>query len=430
MNCASYVDPIIGTVGDERASFCHGGGKTYPGAVVPGGMVQVSPDTITGGDNGTGYNYANNTIEGFSFNHMSGIGWFGDLGNLQIMPTVGDTDLRSGSNQWTSFKKGTVGWKSAFSHEHESARAGYYSVLLERYGILAEATATTHTGLLRFSYPADTDARVLFNFSRRIGGYADFQKVTIASDTRIEGEIRCTPAGGGFGRGQGEIAYTLYFVCEFSSPFQNARFFSDETMMEQPLTSFEHEDVGLSVCVNSNKPLVLRCGVSYVDLDGARRNLETECPDFDFDRISETAFIHWDEALSAITVEGSDETDKTIFYTCLYHTLLDPRTATDVDGRFAIGNKGILTAEHTQRTMFSGWDVYRSEFPLLTLIRPDVVNDTVCSLTTIADFNNSAYLPRWELAGNDSGCMIGNPALLVIADACVKGIQHFDVDHA
>ena len=133
MNNSKYIDPIIGTVGDVVTASIHGGGKTHPGAVLPGGMVQLSPDTITGGDNGTGYNYVNNTIEGFSFNHMSGVGWYGDLGNLQIMPIVGETDLRSGSNKEIPFTKGTEGWKSEFSHENEIAKAGYYSIFLDRY---------------------------------------------------------------------------------------------------------------------------------------------------------------------------------------------------------------------------------------------------------------------------------------------------------
>ena len=138
MKNVNYVDPMIGTVGDEKAFSSHDGGKTHPGACTPGGMVQVSPDTVTGGDNGTGYNYCHNTIEGFSINHMSGIGWYGDLGNLQIMPVIGDTDLRSGSNKEIPFTKGELGWKSSFSHEKELARAGYYAVELERYSILAK----------------------------------------------------------------------------------------------------------------------------------------------------------------------------------------------------------------------------------------------------------------------------------------------------
>lgn len=422
---------MIGTVGDEQAESCHGGGKTHPGACVPGGVVQLSPDTVTGGDNGTGYNYCHNTIEGFSFNHMSGIGWYGDLGNLQIMPVVGETDLRSGSNREVPFKKGKKGWKSPFSHENECARAGYYSVLLDRYAIKAEATVSAHTGMLRLTYPEKSDARVIFNFSRRIGGHADFERVEIINNQRIEGSIHCTPAGGGFGRGHGNISYNFYFVCEFSAPAKSMRFFSNEKFSRENTNSFEDKDAGMVAVFGEDltEPLLIKCGISYVDLDGARRNLETECPDFDFDSMAENAFNEWEKVFQAVEVDGADETDLKIFHTCLYHVLLDPRIAADTDGRYVIENKIFEDSVYTHRTIFSGWDVYRSEFPLLTLIRPDIVSDEVNSLLKIADFKNSSF-PRWELMNIDAGCMVGDPGLIVVADAYVKGIRSFDAEKA
>ncbi len=428
---AKYVDPITGTVGDEQAESFHGGGKTHPGACVPGGMVQLSPDTVTGGDNGTGYNYCHNTIEGFSFNHMSGIGWYGDLGNLQIMPVTGETDLRSGSNAEVPFNKGKEGWKSAFSHENEKARAGYYSVLLERYGILAETTVTQHTGLLRFTYPETDDARVIFNFSRRIGGHADFEKIEIINNSRIEGSIICTPAGGGFGRGNGRVSYTLYFALELSEQAEKMRFFSNEEFADDGILKFENEDAGLVAYFGKklNKPLVIRCGISYVDLDGARNNLETECADFDFDKKTEDAFNEWENAFAGVEVEGDDETDMTVFYTCLYHVLLDPRCSTDADGRFNLNGEIQRRNDYIHRTVFSGWDVYRSEFPLLTVIAPETVNDEINSLLEIAKQKNSSF-PRWELMGIDSNCMVGDPGLIVLADAYVKGIRNYDAETA
>lgn len=431
MKKAKYIDPMIGTVGDEQAESFHGGGKTHPGACVPGGMVQLSPDTVTGGDNGTGYNYCHNTIEGFSFNRMSGIGWYGDLGNLQIMPVTGETDLRSGSNQEVPFKKGKAGWKSEFSHEKEVARAGYYSVELDRYGILAEATVSPHTGMLRLTYPKASDARIIFNFSRRIGGKADFEEVEIINERRIEGHIKCTPAGGGFGRGHGGITYDFYFVCELSVPAQKMRFFSNEEYAAENIKSFENEDAGLMVYLGDNltEPVMIRCGVSYTDLDGARNNLASECTDFDFDAMAERAEEEWEKVFEGVNVTGTDETDLKIFYTCLYHTLLDPRRAADADGRFTLGDDVFRDTEYTHRTVFSGWDVYRSEFPLLSIIRPDIVNDEVNSLLKIAEYRNSSF-PRWELVGIDAGCMVGDPGLIVVADAYVKGIRGYDVNKA
>ncbi len=430
MNKAGYVDPFIGTVGDEQDQSFHGGGKTHPGATVPGGMVQLSPDTCTLGDNGTGYNYCQNTIEGFSINHMSGIGWYGDLGNLQIMPTVGETDLRSGTNAEVPFSKGTLGWRSEFSHDDECAKAGYYSVLLKRYDISAEATASLHTGTLRFTYPQGSDRRVIFNFSRRIAGHADSQSVSIVSDRRIEGHIHCTPKGGGFGRGSGKISYDLYFVCELSESARQFRFFENEEFLSENILSAIGSDLGMLAFFDkvSDRPLEINIGISYVDIEGARSNFKTECSGIGFDRKAADASAQWEKALDVITVDGSDKTDLTLFYTCLYHTLLDPRTATDCDGRFKIG-EAILKENHTQRTMFSGWDVYRSEFPLLTLISPDTVNDEINSLLKTATEKNTS-LPRWELMGNDSGCMVGEPGLLVTADAYLKGIRGFDAQRA
>lgn len=425
-----YVDPMTGTVGDDQSDSPHGGGKTHPGACTPGGMVQLAPDTVTGGDNGTGYNYCYDTIEGFSFNHMSGIGWYGDLGNLQIMPVTGQTDLRSGSNREIPFNKGTLGWKSPFSHDRETAEAGYYSVMLDRYNIKTECTVSSHTGMLRITYPEKSDARAIFNFSRRIGGKADFQEITIINDRKIEGKIICTPAGGGFGRGHGRITYNFNFVCEFSVPAVKMQFFANEELQKEGLSAFSHEDAGLLVHFGENltAPVTIRASVSYTDIEGARKNL-TETDGFTFDRMRKDAQDMWEEVFSCVDVSTTDETDLKIFYTCLYHTLLDPRYAADVDGRFNIGTEILKDDSYTHRTVFSGWDVYRSEFPLLSLIRPDMVNDEVNSLIKIAEFHNSSY-PRWELMGINSNCMVGDAGLIVVADAYVKGIRNYDVNKA
>ena len=424
-----YIDPMIGTVGDGQDESPHGGGKVHPGACLPGGMVQLSPDTVTGGDNGTGYNYCMNTIEGFSFNHMSGIGWYGDLGNVQIMPVTGKTDLRSGSNEEIPFTKGSEGWKSPFSHEKECAEAGYYSAELDRYGIFAEATVAPHTGYLRVTYPEKADSRLIVNLSRRIGGKADFAKAEIINDSRIEGTVFCTPKGGGFGHGDGHISYNLSFVMEFSRSAANMQFFANEELMAENLTAAEHEDLGISVTFGEcSEPVIVKCAISYTDTEGARKNfLETD--GFDFDSVRLEAQKAWESVLDCVSVEGTDEADLKIFHTCLYHTLLDPRSARDVDGRFSVECEIMQDDTYTHRTMFSGWDVYRSEFPLLCVIRPDMVNDTVNSLLKIAEKKNSSF-PRWELMGIDAGCMVGDPGLITVSDAYVKGIRNYDVEKA
>ena len=429
MKKTKYIDPIIGTVGDEQGESCHGGGKTHPGATYPFGMVQFSPDTTTSGDNGTGYNYCQNTIEGFSVNHMSGIGWYGDLGNLQIMPVVGDTDLRSGTNMEVPFTKGTVGWRSPFSHEKETAKAGYYSVQLERYGIFAEATVGCHSGIFRFTYPKSDTGRVIFNFSRRIAGHVDNEKITV-NGRKIEGELTCTPKGGGFGRGHGGIGYKLYFSLELSKDFEY-RFFENEEFLADGLTTAEGEDLHLLATFKTEdrEQVMVRCAISYVDMAGARNNLNVECPDFDFEGLYKKADEAWEKALGVVTVEGDNQTDLTLFHTCLYHAFLDPRTAVDCDGRYVKPTGEIALADYAHRTMFSGWDVYRSEFPLLTIIDPVSVNDEINSLLNIA-LAKKTSLPRWELMGIDSHCMVGDPGLIVLCDAFLKGINRFDIEKA
>ena len=430
MKKTPYIDPMIGTVGDEKQTSIHGGGKTHPGACYPFGMVQLSPDTTTSGDNGTGYNYCQNTIEGFSFNHMSGIGWYGDLGNLQIMPIVGDTDLRSGSNRYIPFKKGTVGWKSSFDHKNEVAKAGYYSVLLDRYDIFCEATVSKHTGQLRFTYPEHEKSGLILNFSRRIAGRSAFQEIEMDGNY-IYGHIACDHQYGGFGRGKGGIDYHFYFCLEISKPITEAVFFERETLCETSLAKMSGEDLHLLLRFDTAKAeeVLIRCGISYVDLEGAKNNLAKECPVFDFDGMYEKADAAWEAAMQCVTVEGSDPADLTIFYTCLYHTMLDPRTATDCDGRHRNAKGDIVSLDYDHRTMFSGWDVYRSEFPLLTLISPKNVSDEVKSLLHIALSQNSSF-PIWELMGIDSGCMTGDPGTLVMADAYLKGICDFDIEKA
>ena len=430
MKKTPYIDPMIGTVGDEKRTSIHGGGKTHPGACYPFGMVQLSPDTITGGDNGTGYNYCQNTIEGFSFNHMSGVGWYGDLGNLQIMPIVGDTDLRSGSNTYIPFKKGKKGWRSPFRHENESAKAGYYSVLLDRYDVFCEATVSKHTGQLRFTYPENEKSGLILNFSRRIGGRSAFQEAEIDGNY-IYGHIFCDHKYGGFGRGEGGIDYHLYFCMEISKPVTDAVFFENEALHPCECKKMSGEDLHLLIRFDTERAeqVSIRCGISYVDLDGAKNNLKEECPAFDFDGMYQKADEAWEDALRCATVDGSDETDLILFHTCLYHTMLDPRTATDFDGRHRNAKGEISKPDYEHRTMFSGWDVYRSEFPLLTLLSPKTVSDEVNSLLHIAVSQNSSF-PRWEMMGLDSGCMTGDPGTIVMADAYLKGICDFDIAKA
>ncbi len=431
MKKTDFTDTSIGNIGDEQSQSMHGGGKTHPGACFPFGMVQLSPDTVTGGDNGSGYNYCDSTIEGFSFNHLSGIGWWGDLGNIQVMPVINKTDLRSGSNEFFPLKSGKNGWRSEFSHSSEVTKAGFYSVFLEKYRIKAEATVTCHTGFLKFTYPESENAKIIFNLSRRIGGKADEEYVKIIDNTHLEGYVKCSPKGGGFGHGAGNISYTVYFYSELSKPLESVKFFSDERFCDAE-NEFRGEDIGciLEFKTVENDEIILKTAISYVDSAGAKSNFMNEAANLTFSDAENLAKSEWEKALSIIDIETDNETDKTLFYTCLYHTLLDPRTAVDFDGRYmGADKKAHKTERFTYRTCFSGWDVYRSEFPLLSLISPEAVNDEVSTLIDISESTSSAF-PRWELMGIDSHCMVGDPALIVISDAVIKNIKNYDLEKA
>ncbi|MHC5156744.1 MAG: GH92 family glycosyl hydrolase [Planctomycetota bacterium] len=447
-----YVNPMIGaSTSSEAAGVNHGLGKTFPGAATPFGLVQLSPDTITGGDNGPGYSYHHNTIEGFSFTHMSGIGWHGDLGNFLVMPTTGDLKTACGRTDHPD-----EGYRSRFSHEAEVARAGYYSVMLSDYGIRAEMTAAPHAGILRFTYPEADCSRIQIDLARRIGGTSTEQYVKVVDSHTIEGWMKCPPEGGGWGNGAGKADYTVYFYCQFSIPLKQYGFWKadipdDWKRKRKEVTSDRYrERISKAAIIagcdelqgkhlgffadfptKANQQVLVKSGISFVSIDGARRNLLQDINDWDFNRIAEEASEQWNRAIASIQIEGGTEDQKTIFYTAMYHTMIDPRCVLDVDGKYRGPDGQIRTSNRFRyRTFFSGWDVFRSQFPLQTIINPEIVNDEVNSLIQLAELSGRRYYPRWEFLNAYSGCMLGNPAVSVVLDAYVKGIRGYDVSRA
>jgi len=422
-----YVDTVIGAKA-EGGNL--GGGKTFPGACVPFGGVQLSPDTITGGDNGPGYSFYGKTIEGFSFTHMSGVGAYGDLGNLQVMPMTGELVFQSGSNVLDVYKPAAKsdGWKSPYSHKDEVTAAGYYAVTLDKYSVRAEMTATTHAGILRFTFPKDAAPRVQIDLARRIGGRAREEYTKVVDDHTIEGWMRYEGDGRGFAA---KTRYTFYFHAEFNQPMASHGFWNQGDDLGA-LNEKTADDLGFYAAFKAgNGPLMMKAGISFVSIANAKENLAAEMSGFDFEKVRANAREMWAKALGKIDVEGGAEADRIIFYTALYHAMIDPRTFQDVNGEFFGADKKVHKASgYTQRTIFSGWDVFRSEFPLLTLIQPGVVNDEVNSLMHGAEFNGSGVLPRWELLNTESGVMLGNPAVVVMADAWRSGIRGFDKDKA
>ena len=449
---ADYVNPFIGaSTSVGAAGVYHGLGKTFPGATTPYGMVQVSPNTITGGDNGSGYSDEHRTIEGFAFTQMSGVGWYGDLGNFLVMPTTGTLQIIAGQEDG-----GISGYRSSYRKDTEQARAGYYSVELEEYDIRVETTAAPHSGMMRFTFPENKQSRIQIDLARRVGGTSVRQYVRKLDDHTIQGWIKCTPEGGGWGDGEGQSDYTVYFYAHFDKALEEVGYWSAEIpedwsrkrdevtsipyltrVSEAPINSGLEEVEGDHIGFFSEFPtqegeeVNLQVGISFVDMAGAKKNLEQEIQDKNFDQVYREANALWNSALSKIQVTGRSEDEKTIFYTALYHTMIDPRVFSDVDGRYRGGDQKIHQNDgFTKRTIFSGWDVFRSQFPLQTLINPDLVNDQINSLVSLAEESGRGYFERWELLNAYSGCMIGNPALSVLADAYVKGIRGYDAEKA
>ena len=470
---ADYVNPFIGaSTSAGKAGVFHGLGKTFPGAATPFGLVQVSPNTITGGDNGSGYSYEHTSLEGFAFTQMSGIGWYGDLGNFLVTPSTGPLKTAAGRPDQPG-----EGYRLTLSKNDEKASAGYYAATLigspdslagpnpnsnsnpGSSGILtgshirAEATATPHSGFLRFTFPRNDLSRIQIDLARRVGGTSVQQYIKVIDDHTIQGWMKCTPDGGGWGNGDGQANYTVYFYAQFSKPIRDFGIWSadipdDWKRKREDVESDRYQDRIAHAAVlpgvremtgkhlgfytqfatTEGEQVLLKSGISFVSMQGAEQNLKTEIKDWDFSGIAAAAREQWNGALGKIAVQGGSEEEKTVFYTALYHTMIDPRASSDVDGKYPAGNgQAGHSSAFTRRTIFSGWDVFRSQFPLQTIINPKVVSDMVNSLVELGDESGRHYLERWELLNAYSGCMIGNPAVVVMTDAYAKGIRDFDV---
>ncbi len=446
-----FIRPIIGaSTSNKAAKSGHGLGKTFPGSATPFGLVQLSPDTKTGGDNGPGYSWHHPTIEGFSFIHMSGIGWFGDFGNFLVTPSVGPLHTYVGNE-----KAPETGYRSRFSHDTEVAKAGYYAVTLSDYGIRTELTSLRHAGILRFTYPKSKQSNIGIDLARRIGGSATEQYIKVVDKETIQGWMRCTAADGGWGAGAGQVNYTVYFYAKLSKPLTDFGVWDATIPAEFPsqklythkkpayidavrgakrlknCTEHQGRHIGFYTrfATHKQEQVLLKAGISFVSIEGAKANLETEIPDWDFDEVREQNNDLWREAMANVQIKGGSAKDKVVFYTSLYHTMIDPRSASDVTGEYLAADKQVVKDQSfVYRTIFSGWDVFRSQFPLQTIINPRMVNDEVNSLISLARTSGRHYLPRWEIMNSYSGCMIGNPAVSVLLDAYQKGIRQWPIE--
>jgi len=384
INLVRYVNPFIGTGGH---------GHTFPGASVPFGMVQLSPDTrLTGWDGCSGYHYYDNAIYGFSHTHLSGTG-ISDYGDILFMPTFVDAKT-----------------PSSFSHDNEKATAGYYSVRLEN-NIFVELTATARSGFHRYSFPSNS-ATGIVRLDLQHRDHVIDSYLHVINNTHIEGFRRSSA----WAKNQ-----VVFFVAEFSKPFTKA----DASQALNEKGESHGTDIKATFSFDHPETLLLKVGISAVSIEGARKNLETEIPDWNFERVRQQASDDWNSELNKIQVTGGDQSQLQTFYTALYHTKLAPNLYMDVDGNYLGRDFKIHKATGFDNyTVFSLWDTFRAAHPLYTIIDQKRTVDFIN--TFLAQYEQGGRLPVWELSANETDTMIGYHAVSVIADAVVKGISGFD----
>ncbi|MBN2571646.1 MAG: GH92 family glycosyl hydrolase, partial [Ignavibacteriales bacterium] len=400
MNFTDYVNPFLGTGGH---------GHTYPGASLPFGMIQLSPDTrLEGWDGCSGYHYSDSVIYGFTHTHLSGTGVL-DYGDILLMPTIGKVNFGNG---FVSGHKN--GYSSKFSHNNERAKPGYYSVILDDYGINVELTVTERAGMHKYIFPKSDNANIILDLVHRdlvLDSYLEIYSSTEIGGYRISKEWA--------------EEQHIYFVIQFSKPF-SSYLFEDQSIIINEVKS-NNIKCGFIFYTEDKEEILIKIGISSVSIEGARKNLLSEIPDWDFEKIVSEAENKWNDELDKIEIETNNEEDKTIFYTALYHTFLVPNIFCDVDGNYRGRDLKIhQTNNFGNYTVFSLWDTYRAVHPLFTLLQQKRTNDFV--KTFISQFEQGGRLPIWELAANETFCMIGYHSIPVIVDAYIKGIRDYDVE--
>jgi predicted alpha-1,2-mannosidase len=395
-----YVNPFIGTDGP---------GNTYPGATVPFGMVQLSPDIgIPGWDRIAGYFYQDSIISGFSHTHLSGTG-AGDLYDILVMPTNSRFSKRIEANNYKPF--------SRFSHDTEQASPGYYQVDLLDYGIKAELTTTARTGIHKYTFPKDSLSQIHIDLGYALNWDAPSDTyIHVVNNSTIEGYRKST----GWARDQ-----RVYFVIQLSKPFKSYQIFKNDTLTTNPVDG-KNSKIILNYNTTDDEVIILKTGLSTASIKGAYKSLETEAPDFNFEAYKEKANAIWEKQLEKIVVKSSDENKKAIFYTMLYQSMLAPTLLSDDYGEYKGANDSIMKADGFERyDTFSLWDTYRAAHPLYTIMHPKRVSDMIQSM--LAHYKETGLLPVWSMQGNETNMMIGNHAIPVIVDAYFKGITNFDV---
>jgi len=412
---SNYVNPMIGTSGH---------GHTFPGATVPFGMVQLSPDTYNEGwDWCSGYHYSDNSIMGFSHTHLSGTGR-GELLDVLMMPTTGAVQFEPGTRE-----NPDSGYRSRFSHQNEIAKAGYYSVMLDDYQIKAELTATKRAGFHRYTFGKDESANLIIDMAHSFKTDSILDgTIRIVNDTLIIGSHRSK------GWGEGDEKYyaehSVFFAARLSQPIKSASFFVDGKVIEN-IKEIQGKFVKTNIVfdLSKSKQLLIKVGISGVDVDGALKNVDTEIPDWNFDKVVKTADNDWNQILKTFQLNDPNQANKETFYTALYHSCVAPFTASDADDRYMGFDRKIHQAKgFTMSTGLSLWDTFRAANPLYTIISPSKVTDIINSM--LAQYDQYGLLPIWPLCNSETNCMIGYHAIPVIVDAYLKGIGGFDAEKA
>jgi len=411
---AASVTPFIGT-GEGPG----GGVNLFPGAAVPFGMVQLSPDTE---NHGYGYHYAQTDIQGFSMTHMSGSGCANE-GEVFFTATDGPVHTRP------------IDLRSAYSHSDEAAAPGYYRVNLLQWNIDAELSATERTGMAQFTFPAGQAANILVPISHTLN-FTTGASIQVVGDRTMEGYVENRAFCGN------QQSYKVYFVMEFSQPFAQFGTWGDAAGSgpdalapsgRSAAQSTDHPVVGAYASWPSAthpQTITARIGISYVDLDGARDNLKSESQGKDFSAIRREALTAWNSELSTIEVSGGSAAERTIFYTALYHSLLMPSIFSDADGRYLGFDGKIHNAEkgHLIYANYSGWDVYRSQMPLVAMIEPRRMEDMAQSIVLM--YQQGGWIDRWPQINIYTNVMAGSPLTVVMATAWLDGLHGFDMNAA
>ena len=391
----TYVDPLIGSGGH---------GHVFVGASVPFGMVQLGPTSISQSwDWCSGYHQDEASVIGFSHTHLSGTG-IGDMFDITVMPITGEVTYARGN-----LEEPESGLWSLADRTQETASPGYYAVPLTRYDIKAELTATPRVGMHRYTFPESEEAAIVIDLEN--GGCWDR---TTETYMKAEGDNRIV----GYRRSRGWAANQwVFFVAEFSKPFAQFSLHGPNDMYGRA-----------HFATTQGEQILMKVAISPVSIEGAHLAMQTELPGWNFDATCQQATRAWDEELARIRIETDCERTKRIFYTAMYHTLMAPALFSDVDGKYRGADGNIYDSDTPRYTNFSLWDTYRAKQPLMTIIQSERAGQFVASMVDIYD--KQGDLPVWHLWGNETNCMVGDPAIPVVADAIVKGLKGFDPEHA